>query len=89
MWEFFEYDNSDVVLFIDVLNVFNFLNRVVVLYNIRVLCLLIVIYVINIYREFVCFFIVGGQELRLFEGIIQGDLFVMSLYVISFQLFIM
>lgn len=60
MWEFFEYDNSDVVLFIDVLNVFNFLNRVVVLYNIRVLCLLIVIYVINIYREFVCFFIVGG-----------------------------
>lgn len=49
MYFIFEEEEIDVVFLIDVLNVFNVLNRVVVFYNIRVLCLFIVIYVINMY----------------------------------------
>lgn len=89
MYIIFELDDIDVVFFIDVFNVFNVFNRVVVLYNIWILCFIIVIYVINIYRQLVWLFVIGGKEIVLVEGIIQGDLFVMGLYILSIQFLIM
>lgn len=89
MYIMFELYDIDVVFFIDVFNVFNVFNRVVVLYNIWILCFIIVIYVINIYRQLVWLFVIGGKEIVLVEGIIQGDLFVMGLYILSIQFLIM
>ena len=85
MRELFEHDNSDAVLLIDASNAFNSLNRAAALHNIRVLCPSIATYAINTDREPTRLFIVGRQELRSFEGTMQGNSLAMSLYAISLQ----
>ena len=85
MWELFEHDNSNAVLLIHASNAFNSLNRAAALHNIRVLCPSIATYAINTDREPTRLFIVGRQELRSFEGTMQGNPLAMSLYAISLQ----
>ncbi|PFX16406.1 hypothetical protein AWC38_SpisGene19321 [Stylophora pistillata] len=85
MRNIFEGDETDSALLVDVFNAFNSLNRAAALNNIRVLCPLIAIYVINTYRVPACLFVFGGSELKFAEGTTQGDPFVMSMYAISLQ----
>jgi len=76
-------DETDAVLLIDASNAFNALNRAA--HNIRVLCLTLVTYVINIYRQPASLFITGGEELISTKGTTQGDPLSMSLYALSLQ----
>ena len=85
MRELFEHDNSNAVLLIHTSNAFNSLNRAAALHNISVLCPSIATYTINTDREPTRLFIVGRQELRSFEGTMQGNPLAMSLYAISLQ----
>ena len=85
MCNIFYTDDTDAILLIDASNAFNFLNRVVALYNLNILCPIIATYVINRYRLPRKLFIVGGQELKSSEGTMQGDPLSMAIFAISLQ----
>ena len=87
MHRIFEADDTEAVLFIDVSNAFNALNRAVALHNIRILCTCPVIaaYAINTYRHFARLFITSGKEITSAEGTTQGDPLAITLYALSIQ----
>ena len=63
----------------------NDLNRAAALHNIRVLCPVIVVYAINIYRHSAQLFITGGKEITSAKGTTQGDTLAMALDALSIQ----
>ena len=66
-------DDSDVILLLDADNVFNRVNRNVMLNKILMICPVIAIYAINLYTQETRLLILGGEEITSVEGIIQGD----------------
>ena len=79
----FEQDASDAVLLIDASNAFNTMNTIVGLHNIRVMCPVISLHLINTYRKPIRLFIAGGGEILSFEGTTQGDPLAMAWYSIN------
>ena len=66
-------DDSDVILLLDADNVFNRVNRNVMLNKILMICPVIAIYAINLYTQESRLLILGGEEITSVEGIIQAD----------------
>ena len=85
MRKMFEADDNDAVLLIDASNAFNSLNRSAALHNIRILCLTLLTFAINTYREPARLFIRGGKEIKSAEGTTQGDPIAMGLCAVSLQ----
>ena len=69
----FSQHGSDAILLVDADNGFNWLKRIVTLHNIRIICLVIATYIINLHSQEVRFFISQGEEIASAEGKIQGD----------------
>ena len=76
-------DDSDVILLLDADNVFNRVNRNVMLNKILMICPVIAIYVINLYTQETRLLILGGEEITSVEGIIQGDPTAISIYALG------
>ena len=74
--------NVDVgaVHLIDAENVFNSINRKVMLHNLEFICRIIVTYIINCYATPSRIFIAGGGEILSSDGTIQGDPAAMGAY---------
>ena len=68
MHRIFEADDTDAVLLIDASSAFNSLNRAAAVHNMRVLCPIIAVYVINTYRQSARLFITGGKKIISAEG---------------------
>ena len=64
---------TEAVLLIDAENAFNAINRKVMLRNISVLCPIISTFIINSYCTPARLFILGGKEIKSYEGTTQGD----------------
>ena len=73
------------VLLVDAHNAFNTLHRKTALHNIRILCPLLSIILINTYRAHVNLYITGGEHMFSCEGTTQGDPLAMAMYAIALQ----
>ena len=81
MRQIFSGDDTEAVLLIDALNVFNVFNRNTFLHNVQVVCPEIAVYVMrNCYLEPSRLFVVAGTEIRSSEGTTQGDPIAMAVY---------
>jgi hypothetical protein len=80
MIKMFSSMESEALLLVDASNAFNSLNRAVALHNIRFICPLISITLINCYRTAARLFVQGGLELSSSEGTTQGDPLAMAMY---------
>ncbi|XP_066914998.1 uncharacterized protein [Clytia hemisphaerica] len=83
MRSMFEKAETDAVLLVDAENAFNSLNRAVFLHNIGITCPLLATYVRNCYSKSAKLFVIGGGELKSFEGTTQGDPLGMAIYAIG------
>ena len=83
MRDMFHSEDKEGVILIDASNAFYSLNRQVALHNIQILCPTLWTYVINIYRQSMCLFITGGQEINSQEGTTQGDKLAIAFYAIA------
>ena len=82
----FSQHGSDAILLVDADNGFNWLKRIVTLHNIRIICLVIATYIINLHSQEVRFFISEGEEIASAEGKIQGDPAAVPIYALRFLL---
>ena len=79
----FEADTTDAVILVDASNAFNRLNRQVALHNIQYICHPYSQVLINTYRVPSRLFIIGGGEIKSFEGTTQGDPLAMQFYALG------
>ena len=75
--------DADAVLSIEAENAFNSINRKVMLHNLKFICPIIAIYIINCYSTPSSLFIVGGREILSSEGTTQGDPASMGAYALD------
>ena len=75
--------DTNAVLLIDVENVFNSINRKVMLHNLKLICLIIATSVISYYAIPSQLFIVGVEEILSSEGTTQGDPTAVKAYALS------
>ena len=80
---FFEDDEIETVLLINPENVFNFINREVMLQNISIMCPIISTFISNCYYVPARLFITRNEEAISREGTKQGDLTSMGTYVLG------
>ena len=73
--------DTDVVLLIDAGNVFNSINRKVMLHNLKFICPIIPAYIINCYTTPSRLFIIGGGEILSSAGTTLGDPTAMSICI--------
>ena len=73
----------DAVLLIEAENAFNSINRKVMLHNLKFICPIIAIYIINCYSTPSSLFIFVGGEILSSEGRIQGDAASMGAYALD------
>ena len=85
MYSFFQHEETNAVLLLDVSNAFNSLNRAAILHNIRVLYPALAKYAINSYRAPARLFGSGDKELISAEGTRQGDPLAMYMYTLNLQ----
>ena len=76
-------DATEGVLQVDAENAFNWLNRAVMIHNVKILCPEISNYVYNSYCQPARLFVTGGKEIQSMEGTTQGDPIAMPIYGIS------
>ena len=69
----FSEDNSNGILLVDADNVFNQINRNIMLHNIQIICLIIATYVINSYSREARHFITDSEEITSAEDPTQCD----------------
>ena len=80
--------DTNAVLLIDAENVFNSINRKVMLHNVEFIFPIIATYIINCYATPSRLFIVGGGEILSSEGTTQGDPTAMGAYALGILLLI-
>ena len=85
MSQIFNEEDLEAVLFIDVSNAFNAVNRNLPLHNVSAICSEIAVFVRNCYSlpSPSRFFIIGGSELKSREETTQGNLAAMAIYPIA------
>ena len=79
--------DTDAVLLIDAENKFNSVNRKVVLYNLKFICPIIVIYIINCCATPSRLFIVRGGKILFSEGTTHDDPTAMGGHALGILLF--
>ena len=82
----YDIDNNkhwEAVQLVDTENVFNSINRIVMIHNISVVCPAISTYVSNCYQSTACLFVVGGNKILSKEGTTQGDATSMGTYALG------
>ena len=75
--------DTDAVLLIDTENVFNSINRKIMLHNLKFICPIIATYIIKCYATPSRLFIVGGGEILSSEGTTKGDPIAMGAYALG------
>ena len=75
--------DTDTVHLIDAENVFNSMNRKVMLHNLEFICPIIATYIINYYATPSRIFIVGGAEILSSDGTTKGDPTAMGAYALG------
>ena len=78
--DLFEEDASHRLIQIDTSNVFNSINRTVILYNVRILCPEIATYINTCNMKPSRLFITGGKEISSNDGTTQGDPIATGMY---------
>ena len=81
--DIFYEQSTDALLLVDADNAFNYLNRKVLLHNIRYQCPPMAIYIRNCYSTPSRLFVLGGVEILPSEGTTQGDPLAMPVYAIG------
>ena len=81
--DLFQSGDVEGVLLVDASNAFNTLNRRVMMHNIQLLCPMLAVLVINLYRSAARLFVLGGGEVRSEEGTTQGDPLGMPIYALG------
>ena len=80
MQEIFQDDNTHGIIQVDANNAFNTLNRNVFLHNMKIICPEFSLFINNCYQQPSRLFVVGGIEILLREGTLQGDPGAMYVY---------
>ena len=83
MHSIFSEEETHGIIQVDANNAFNTINRKVFMYNIRIICPEIAIFVVNCYQEPARLFVMGGLEILSLEGTTQGDPTAMPVYAES------
>ena len=83
MNDYFSRDNTEGILCADASNAFNILNRKTALINMRYLCPVFSIFLINFYRSHTKLFLYNGEYIMSCEGTTQGDNAASPFYSIS------
>ena len=73
VYDIYNNKHLEAVQLVDTENVFNSINRIVMIHNISVVCPPISTYVSNCYQSTICLFVVGGKEILSKDGTTQGD----------------
>ena len=78
--------DTDAALLIDAENAFNFINRKVMLHNLKFICPIIATYIVNCYATPSRLLIAGGGEILSSEETAQGDPTAMGAYALGILL---
>ena len=73
MQNFFESNETEAILIVDIENASNSINHKALLHSIEYLCPAVATFLYNCYAISTQLFIIGGKELRSREGTTQGD----------------